>query len=119
MMVQKGECFVRTLLFCLCVIRLLLALPARSPEEDWTLVLPTGSEQGLYQLWLCDREGETLIRNNLVPDDTGQILVEHLPQPAPDQRYEFRMIGAGEGQIFDPAPREGTLFNALFTPGDL
>lgn len=95
----------RLLMLCMAVINLMLALPREGGTGDCTLVLPTDSPEGVYQLWLVSDSGETLIRNNLTPDSNGILCVSGLPQPEPGVRYRFSMIGAGEGQPFDPAPK--------------
>jgi len=100
----------RTLLFGLLVLHLLLALEPRPPEGDTcTAVLPTGTDRGIYQLWLCTDTGEQLIHNNLVPGPDGVLTVTQLPAPGPGEQYRFRMIGAGEGQIFDPGSKEAEI----------
>ena len=97
----------RTLLFCVLVIHMLQALPEGGASgESCVLVLPTGSSEGVWQLWLWEGDRETLIRNNLTPDEDGVLTVSGLPMPEQGRSYRFRMIGAGEGQTFDPSPRQ-------------
>ena len=52
---------------------------------------------------------EQLIHNNVTPDRDGMIRVTGLPQPGPGQSYRFHMIGAGEGQAFDPVPKNAEI----------
>ena len=98
----------RIVLLCILVVNFILALP-QSPPEGCAALLPTGSDRGLYQLWLRSDTGEQLIQNNLTPGPDGIRAVTGLPEPGPGERYEFRMIGAGEGQTFDPAPKPAAL----------
>ena len=99
----------RTLLFCLMVIQFLVALPVPEQDRDCTALLAAGSDQGVYQLWLHTGTGEQLIHNNLTPDRDGIIRVSGLPQPQAGQSYRFHMIGAGEGQTFDPVPKNAEI----------
>jgi hypothetical protein len=106
-MVAEGGMSVRTLLFCVLVIHMLMALPQEEKTgQHCVLVLPTGSSEGVWQLWLREGERDTLIQNNLTPDRDGVLTVSGLPAPEQGQCYRFRMIGAGEGQYFDPTPHQ-------------